>query len=103
MDALTHRRFRKIRKEMRADGEAADAPCWLCGMSIRWDLPYRDPDTNEINDEAWAPDHLFPRSTHPDLALDPANLRHSHALCNIVRSNQAPERKIKKPSRRWTA
>lgn len=70
-------------------------------MSIDYDIPRIDPYTGKLNPEAWELDHLYPQSTHPELAEDPGNFRHSHAQCNNERSNSAPSQPIRRPSRRW--
>lgn len=100
-DGRTSRRWRKMRLVFRAEGEAANAPCWLCGMEIDYSIPRLDPRTNTLNDDAWEPDHVLTRTAHPEYAEDPTNLRHSHGGCNRERSDRAPSRPITKPSRRW--
>lgn len=62
-------------------------------MGIEWELT-DDP-------EAWELDHLFPRSTHPELALDPGNFRHSHQRCNRSRGNRMPSPGLGSLSRDW--
>lgn len=82
-DGNSSRKWRtKIRPTFRKQGVDADAPCWLCGQAIDYAI------TDIHNDGCWEPDHLFPRSTHPLLAEDPGNLRHSHRGCNRTRSNK---------------
>lgn len=82
-DGKTSRRWReKIRPQFRAQCAKEHAACWLCTHSI--DYAITDPN----DDEVWEPDHLYPRSTHPELAEDPGNLRASHRACNRVRSNK---------------
>ena len=97
----TSRRFRVLRSAFRAEGEAAQAPCWICRTAIDYSVPRLDPFTGRLNDESWELDHLYPQSTHPELAEDPANFRHAHAKCNNVRSNDSPRLSIQRPSRRW--
>lgn len=97
----TSRKFKKLRAQFRAEGEAAQAPCWICRQPIDYSIPRIEPTTGRLNDDAWELDHLYPQSTHPELAEDPGNFRHSHSLCNNDRSNAAPEAAIKRPSRQW--
>ena len=87
------RRYRRLRAAFRASGEAVDAPCWLCGQKIEYAL------TNDP--EAWELDHLYPRSTHPELGLDPGNFRHSHQRCNRARGNRMPAGGLGSLSRDW--
>ena len=96
-DGQTSRRYRKLRREFRADQAASDAPCWICRMPIDSTTPWPD-------DEAWELDHLYPRSTHPQHAEDPANFRSSHRRCNGARGNSiAAPSDIGTPSRDWIA
>ena len=95
------RRYRKMRLDFRAHEQARDAPCWICDMPIRWDVPRLDPRTNTVYDDAWELDHYWPRSTHPELVEDITNARSSHGSCNRNRGNRAPSRPINNPSRRW--
>lgn len=97
----TSRRFKAQRKAFRLEGERDQAPCWICRMPIDYSIPRIDPFTGRLNHEAWELDHLFPQSTHPELAEDPGNFRHSHSMCNNRRSNAAPSLSIKRPSRQW--
>ena len=97
----TSRRFKSLRSKFKAEGKQTAANCWICGSHIDYELPRIDPFTGKLNHEAWELDHLYPQSTHPELAEDPANFRHSHSRCNNVRSNEAPRRPITRPSRKW--
>lgn len=95
-DGQTSRRYRKLRRAFRAEGEAAQAPCWICRMPIDYAIPWPD-------EESWELDHLYPRSTHPQHAEDPANFRHSHRRCNGQRGNTTTITSIGTPSRQWIA
>lgn len=88
--------YRVARAKFRAECAEADAPCWLCRMPIDYDLEWPDPDAFEL-------DHLYPRSTHPEHTLDPANFRASHKLCNGKRGNSMPTVQIGTHTRRWIA
>ncbi|MBQ9020581.1 MAG: HNH endonuclease [Eggerthellaceae bacterium] len=52
--------------------------CWICGGAIDYAAPAHSPD-------AWELDHAKSVQHHPELALDPANCRSSHASCNRSR------------------
>ncbi|NWL34441.1 hypothetical protein [Paenarthrobacter nitroguajacolicus] len=93
-DGQTSRRYRKQRLEFRGQGQDNNEPCWLCGMDIDYTLAWPD-------EQAWELDHLYPRSTHPQHAEDPANFRHSHSLCNNRRSNRMPDADLGEPSEQW--
>lgn len=93
-DGQTSRRYRLLRKQFRTEGQRDDARCWLCGCPIDWTLDWPD-------DQAWELDHLYPRSTHPQHAEDPANFRHSHRACNRTRSNGTPKTGTGTPTRNW--
>ena len=93
-DGLTSRRYRKLRKAFRAECEALNKPCWLCQQAIDYRIEWPD-------EEAWELDHLYPRSTHPELAEDPANFRPSHRLCNLRRGNKMPQPGLGSVKRRW--
>ena len=88
------RRYRKPRARFRAECEKVDARCHLCGDRIIWDAPTGHPDGFEL-------DHFYPRSTHPELALDPANFRASHKSCNGSRGNDAVQATLGVPSEEW--
>lgn len=82
------RAWKKLRARLRAEAQARfdageEIVCWLCSLSIDMDLPEGNPD-------CWSPDHLYPVSTHPELAEDPANIRDSHSRCNDARGNKTP-------------
>lgn len=94
-DGLTSRRYRKLRTAFRADGATADAPCWICRQAIDYGIAWPDP-------QSWELDHLYPRSTHPQHAEDPANFRHSHKACNASRGNTLTlANDLGSPSRNW--
>jgi len=97
-DGNSSRRWRtKIRPTFRALGVKDQAACWLCGQPIDYTI-------TDINDDAvWEPDHLFPRSTHPQLAEDPGNLRHSHRGCNRTRGNKTTLVGLGTLTRNWLA
>lgn len=92
--SIDTRAYRKLKTVFRAECAAADAPCWLCRMPIDYDLEWPDNDAFEL-------DHLYPRSTHPEHTLDPANFRASHKRCNGSRQNKMPAGRIGTFTRRW--
>lgn len=58
------------------------AACWLCHQPIDYTVTANTtPDSHNL-------DHYYPVGSHPELQTDPANFRHSHALCNTQRSNR---------------
>lgn len=93
-DGQTSRRYRALRKAFRAKCEQENAPCWLCQMPIDYRIEWP-------NDDAFELDHLYPRSTHPEHAEDPANFRASHSACNNKRSNKMPTGGLGTLSRTW--
>lgn len=97
---LTGRPWRTLRASFRAECAAADAPCWICHQPI--DYTIVNPPGEKQNTEAWEPDHLYPRSTHPHLTMDRANLKSSHLGCNRSRGNQMVDDDLGTLSRQWT-
>lgn len=93
-DPIHSDRYRRERKRYRDKCEKFRVPCHLCGQPIRWDVPAGDPDAFEL-------DHFFPRSTHPELAMDPANWRPSHCSCNRSRGNDDVRPLLGTPSEAW--
>lgn len=95
-DGQTSRRWREvIRPQFKAKCTEEQAPCWLCGMPIDYTI-------TDIHDDAvWEPDHLYPRSTHPQHAEDPGNLKASHRGCNRTRSNKLHVTGLGTLSRQW--
>lgn len=93
-DGQSSRRYRKLRGEFLEQCIEDDTACWLCGMSIDYKMPWPD-------DEAFELDHMYPRSTHPEHAEDPANFRASHRRCNNQRSNKMPVGGLGKLTRQW--
>ena len=86
----TSRRYRALVKWLRAQRYA----CWLCGQPIDYSAKPQTPD-------AFEPDHVYPLSTHPELAEDPGNLRASHCRCNRARGNRQPKPGLGDRSRNW--
>ena len=88
------RRYKKLRKEFHEHSANTNAPCWLCKQPIDYRVEWPEDDAFEL-------DHLYPVSTHPEHAEDPANFRASHRLCNNKRSNKTPIGGLGNPSRKW--
>lgn len=83
------RAWKKLRARLRREAEerfyaGEEIVCWLCSFAIDMTIEEGHPD-------CWSPDHVFPVSTHPELAEDPANIRDSHKHCNDSRGNRMPE------------
>ena len=95
-DAIHSRRYRALRSVFRAQGEAEDAGCWICGMEIDYSIKHEDD-----WEQAWQLDHVYPRSKFPELALDPEGFRHSHGKCNNDRSDGSQPEGLGVPSRVW--
>ncbi|MEC5185310.1 5-methylcytosine-specific restriction endonuclease McrA [Cryobacterium sp. MP_3.1] len=92
------RRWKAIRLEFRAKCEREQAKCWLCSPGA---IDYAIKDTSD--DAVWEPDHIYPVSTHPERAEDPANLRASHRGCNRRRGNKWTPPSLGVLSREWFA
>ena len=87
--------YRERRKADAAQGETI--VCWLCNQPI--DMTIADP----FDDGVFEVDHVYPVSTHPELADDPDNLRDSHRACNSERSNTMEAVNIGWTSMDWEA
>lgn len=61
--------------------------CCRCGQPVDYSLPDIGID-GKPNMDAVTVEHLFPVSTHPELAEDLASLSVSHRRCNISAGNQ---------------
>lgn len=92
--AWDDRSTKKARKEFRAEHEALDSPCWLCGQPIDYQAA---PQTSN----AFEPDHFHPRATHPELEDDPANWKPSHCSCNRSRQDGVPAPALGSLSEQW--
>lgn len=97
---LTGRPWKRLKEQFRTACAATDAPCWLCHQPI--DYAIRNTPGEQVNLEAFEPDHFHPRNTHPHLTLDPANLRPSHLTCNRARGKNLITNTLGTPSRQWT-
>ena len=86
-----HLMSKAFRERCRVAGEQ----CWICGQPIDYTA-----DSNSHPD-AFQPDHFYPVSTHPELALDPGNLRPCHRSCNIARGDGPPPLGLGRTSRTW--
>ena len=98
---LDSRRYRAMRKAFRDECEAVAASCWLCNQPIDYSIPWKDPLTGQINDDAFELDHLYSRSKNPELTLDKANFRPSHRSCNRAKSNKMPSGGLGSLKRKW--
>lgn len=97
-------RYRALVRRFRRESEQAGSPCWLCKQPIDYTLKHRP--GRPIPDGAFEADHYKTWSDHPDLRMDPGNLRASHHGCNRRRSNKpADEARVVlalgEPSRDW--
>lgn len=73
--------FLAASKRFREEGRAADAPCWICGQPIDYDLPAGHPFSHTL-------DHIKDVARYPELHDDPANWAHAHHGCNSRRANE---------------
>jgi 5-methylcytosine-specific restriction endonuclease McrA len=88
------RRYKSLRLSFRRTCAREEAPCWLCGRPINYELPNGHPDSFNV-------DHAVPVSKRRDLAEDRANFRPSHRDCNIRRGAGVDPIPIGIPSERW--
>lgn len=73
---IQSRQYRQQRAEHKAQWQAVNAACCLCGQAtIDWDGPPNEPDSFELQ-------HIISRKKRPDLAMDPRNWGPSHLRCN---------------------
>ena len=98
----TTRNYRRLRRIFLTQCEQANSPCWLCGQPIDYRIPWQDPHTGHVNNDAFELDHAYPRSLYPELAEDPGGFRPSHRACNRQRSNQMSIAGLGAPTRKWT-
>jgi len=86
---------------LKAEVYARRGPCCRCGQAIDYELPYLDDATGLPNPQAKSVDHYpYPRSTHPHLAEDPANLAPAHRRCNLSAGNR-DTKPVGVTSRQW--
>lgn len=80
-------RYKALKRSLRAKG----LPCWICGGTIRYDLPPGHPLSFEY-------DHYFPVKRWREFGYpseyacthDPDNGRPSHRICNQLRGTAMP-------------
>ena len=78
---LGHRRFTLTRQVYARDRNTEDYLCPRCQRPIDWDLPYRDPTTEQVNLLAKSVDHHIEIQDGGSLTnLD--NLFTTHLTCN---------------------
>lgn len=91
------RRWRRLAADVYMRG----GPCCRCGQPIDYALPYLDEATGQPNPDSKSVDHFpYPRSTHPHLAEDPANLAPAHLRCNQAAGNRG-DVQLGVTSRQW--
>jgi hypothetical protein len=82
-------------RRLKAQVRATRGPCCRCNQRIDYRLEYPHPDSFSV-------DHYpHPLSTHPWLAMDPANLRPAHLQCNQAGGTRPPAPPLGLPSERW--
>ncbi|MGK9222055.1 MULTISPECIES: HNH endonuclease [unclassified Microbacterium] len=93
-DVIHTRRYRDFRAALKNTWQAANAPCYLCSQPIDYDGPAGAPNSFEL-------EHVHPRKTHPELALEPTNARPSHVRCNRNKSTGKANAGIGTTSEAW--
>ena len=94
-DVRSGRTWHLMSQAFRKKCQNADERCWMCGQAIDYTAD------STAHPDAFQPDHFYPTSTHPELALDPGNLRPSHRACNIARGDGPPPLGLGRSSRIW--
>lgn len=92
----TGRPWRRTRARMIQLWRQDDAPCWLCGQPIDWDLPAQHPMAATV-------DHLDPLSLG-GAPLDTTRMAPAHMGCNARRGNSTTHTTAARTlprSRRW--
>lgn len=80
-DLIHSRTYKNLRTELKAQWQAVNAPCALCGQAnIKYDGSKGERDSFEL-------DHRISRKRatamgKPELILDPTNCQPSHLRCN---------------------
>ena len=95
------RRYMRLRATFKQQSADNNTPCHICGQPIDYTIPWKDQD-GTVNDDAFELDHIYPVSTHPEHAEDPAGFRASHRACNRKRSNKLTYTGIGQTTRVWT-
>lgn len=96
---MSGRPRRRVNEQVRRE----EPNCWLCGKPIDLSLP-RWPKPHPMSSTI---DEVIPRSLHPlgarYAALDRANCRHAHWICNVSRGNGTKRPRVAKVirSRVW--
>ena len=93
-------RWKVVRQQCFNRDSRANAPCWICGKPINY------AGDSKTDPWAWQPDHVLDVHDHPELALDPGNIRPSHARCNNQRGQADKQRRqtrqeLGEPSEDW--
>lgn len=91
---LSTKAYQDFRAEMKARWKAEGRPCWHDGQPIDYDGARNQPDSFEL-------DHVKPRKSHPELALDPSNARPSHCRCNRSRQHRDVRAPLGATSEPW--
>lgn len=81
-------------QRLRDNLKAQRSPCWLCQQPIDYDLAWPDV-------RSFSADHVRPRSTFPEGAEDPSNLRAAHLGCNSSRHADDAKPALGATSRSW--
>lgn len=98
MASLGGPRWQKLKAQAIRRDMARDARCWICGGRIDYQAMPGTPD-------AYEPDHIKPRSKHPELTYDITNIAPSHCSCNRSRKDKSQQETMEMgvgtPSRDW--
>lgn len=95
-DQWNNRVGRELATRLKQQWAADNAPCWLCDQPIDYTAPPNHPDSVEA-------DHVLPRKTHPELSLDPGNIKPAHSSCNRAKGERDAPPKIGVLSYPWFA
>ena len=93
-DTIHSAAYRQLREDLKAAWQPLNLACGICGQPIDYDGPRNEPDSFEL-------DHVKPRRTHPELALDPRNCRPAHVRCNRARGLRADSAPVGEMTEEW--
>ena len=89
------RAWRTLKKRVLTQARQTKPPCAACGLPINYQT--RNPNA----DNAPSVDHIRPWRDHPNLRLDPANLRVIHQACNRAKGTTTHTPSLGNTSRQW--
>lgn len=93
-------RYRAAQQRFKRYAASHNLPCNECGHPINYTIPHND-EWGTVNIESFELDHLYSFAEHPELELDPANFRATHAGCNRAKGNNRKTPKNNPNTRAW--